>query len=111
MRKIAGLIGSVIISVVLILVLIVPKSVAAPEPEPEYAKWGTIAVKETQRHYQADIIDYLHVGRTNLAADQAEEKFKLWIRTKDGHEFGVFVYIRFNPLQDTAYTIRFERAG
>lgn len=109
MRKIAGLIGSVIISVALILVMIAPKSAAAPEPE--YAKWGTIAVKETQRHYQADIIDYLHVGRTNLTADQAEEKFKLWIRTKDGDEFGVFVYIRFNPLQDTAYTIRFERAG
>lgn len=107
MRKITGLIGSVIMAVALLLVVIAPKLVAAPE----YAKWGTIAVKETQRHYQADIIDYLHVGRTNLAADQAEEKFKLWIRTKDGNEFGVFVYIRFNPLQDTAYTIRFERVG
>jgi len=78
---------------------------------PEYAKWGLIAVKETQQRYQADIIDYLHVGRTYLSADKVEEKFKLWIRTKDGSEFGVYVYLQFNPAHDTEYTIRYERAG
>lgn len=78
---------------------------------PEYAKWGLIAVKETQRRYQADIIDYLHVGRTYLSSNKAEEKFKLWIRTKDGSEFGVYVYLQFNPAHDTEYTIRYERVG
>ncbi|WP_227011580.1 DUF3889 domain-containing protein [Paenibacillus lutimineralis] len=78
---------------------------------PEYAKWGLIAVKETQQRYQADIIDYLHVGRTYLSANKAEEKFKLWIRTKDGSEFGVYVYLQFNPAHDTEYTIRYERVG
>jgi len=106
MRK-TRLAGTMLASITLLFILLTPVSASVPE----YAKWGTIAVKETQRHYQADIIDYLHVGRTNLAAGKVEEKFKLWIRTKDGSEFGVYVYIQFNPANDRTYTIRYEKIG
>ncbi|WMT43606.1 DUF3889 domain-containing protein [Paenibacillus sp. D2_2] len=99
--------GTMLASIALLFSLLTPVSAAVPE----YAKWGTIAVKETQRHYQADIIDYLHVGRSYLASDKVEEKFKLWIRTKDGNEFGVNVYIQFNPANDTTYAIRYEKIG
>ncbi|HEY4390394.1 MAG TPA: DUF3889 domain-containing protein [Paenibacillus sp.] len=102
-----SLTGTMFTSIALLFVLFTPVSAAVPE----YAKWGTIAVKETQRHYQADIIDYLHVGRTYLTSNKVEEKFKLWIRTKDGNEFGVYVYIQFNPFDDTTYTIRYEKIG
>ncbi|WP_265333546.1 YqzG/YhdC family protein [Paenibacillus guangzhouensis] len=41
-------------------------STVSLEAAPEYAKWGTVVVKETQKRYKADIIDYKHIGRTEL---------------------------------------------
>lgn len=74
---------------------------------PEYAKWGTIAVKETQKRYNADIIDYKHIGRTDLTSKKSEENFKLWLRSKEGNEFGVYVLIHFDPTTDIIQKIRF----
>jgi transcription antitermination factor NusG len=77
------------------------------EATPEYAKWGAIAVKETQKRYNADIIDYKHIGRTELTPKKSEEKFKLWLRSKEGNEFGVYVLIEFDPSTDIIQKIRF----
>ncbi|MDQ0192779.1 hypothetical protein J2T20_001128 [Paenibacillus wynnii] len=77
------------------------------EAVPEYAKWGAIAVKETQMRYNADIIDYKHLGRTKLTPETVEEKFKMWLRRHDGKEFGVYVSIRINVSTDVIQSIRF----
>ncbi|WP_269320498.1 YqzG/YhdC family protein [Alicyclobacillus macrosporangiidus] len=67
------------------------------KPEPAYAPWGRMAMRIVQNRYpNAAIVDYLHVGRRNLSATQAQETFKLWLR-QGKQEFGVYVTITFNP--------------
>ncbi len=74
---------------------------------PAYAKWGALAMKETQSKYpHAAIIDYLHEGR-ELKADSTIEKFKLWLKEGD-HEFGVFVRIEYATDTDKVITITFQ---
>ncbi|WP_142255366.1 YqzG/YhdC family protein [Bacillus sinesaloumensis] len=64
------------------------------KPVPEYAKWGKLAMEKTKNKYpSAQIIDYLHVGRTKKNGMYIE-RFKLWLK-QDNREFGVFVNITF----------------
>ncbi|WP_026021879.1 YqzG/YhdC family protein [Bacillus timonensis] len=66
------------------------------KPEPEYAKWGRLAMEETKKRYpSAQIVDYLHVGRYKKNGMHIE-RFKLWLK-QDKREFGVFVNITFEP--------------
>lgn len=81
-----------------------------PQPasaQPEYAKWGRIAMQRTAERYHQPIVDYLHVGRRQLSPGVAEEKFKLWLRG-DNREFGVFVTIRFETVSDKILAVEFE---
>ncbi|RNB85566.1 YqzG/YhdC family protein [Brevibacillus panacihumi] len=79
----------------------------APET-PSYAKWGRMAMQETQKRYpMAAIIDYLHVGRENLQTDRARETFKLWLR-QDSREFGVSVIITFDPRTEKVISMEFR---
>jgi len=86
-------------------------AIAHAQPEnPAYAKWGQLAMQETQSKYpHATIIDYLHEGR-ELKADSAIEKFKLWLK-EDGHEFGVFVRIEFATNTEKVITITFQETS
>ncbi|MBP2002502.1 hypothetical protein J2Z69_003588 [Paenibacillus shirakamiensis] len=77
--------------------------------DPSYAKWGTIAVKETQKKYNADITDYLHVGRKPIKGDVVEEQFKLIVRKKSEQEFGVFVHVQFDEKSGELLGIRYEK--
>lgn len=86
-------------------------STVSVEAAPEYAKWGKIAVEETQKRYKADIIDYKHIGRNELGPNKSEEKFKLWIRNKAGNEFGVFVSIQFDPSTEMIQSIQFSETN
>ena len=66
------------------------------KPVPEYAKWGRLAMEETQKRYpSAKIVDYLHVGR-HKKNGMYVERFKLWLN-EDNREFGVIVNITFEP--------------
>ena len=85
-------------------------STVSLEAAPEYAKWGTVAVKETQKRYKADIIDYKHIGRTELTPKKFVEKFKLWLRSKEGKEFGVYVLITFDPSTEVIQSIQFTES-
>ncbi|MDQ1911000.1 YqzG/YhdC family protein [Paenibacillus sp. GD4] len=79
--------------------------------EPAYAKWGRLAMKETQEKYpNAKIIDYKHLKRRKISATVMEEKFKLWLR-EGGEEFGVLVAIRFDKDTEKVLSIRFLEAG
>lgn len=74
--------------------------------EPEYAKWGHMAVKETMKKYNASIIDYKHIGRTQITPNITEEHFKLWLKN-DLKEFGVYVTIKFRTSDDQVISIHF----
>ncbi|CAG9614709.1 hypothetical protein BACCIP111899_03942 [Bacillus rhizoplanae] len=77
--------------------------------QPPYAKWGKIAVQMTKEKYpQADIIDYLHIGRKPKTTNVSVEKFKLWLREKNGKEFGVFVDVEFETKTETFLNIIFK---
>lgn len=68
---------------------------AQQKPIPPYAKWGQLAVKETQKKYpNARVVDYLHIGKVS-GEHSSKEKFKLWLKGTQ-KEFGVFVDIEFN---------------
>jgi hypothetical protein len=74
---------------------------------PSYAKWGRIAMQKTKERYpEAQIIDYLHIGRED-GVSYSTEKFKLWLKGKD-KEFGVMINIRFDPKTDEIKQISFK---
>ncbi|OAB41478.1 DUF3889 domain-containing protein [Paenibacillus glacialis] len=78
--------------------------------EPSYAKWGSIAVKETHKKYNAPVTDYLHLGSEKISDTITEEKFKL-ILTKDSKEFAVIVSVSFNPNNNQLLTIRYDETN
>jgi len=79
----------------------------AQQQAPPYAKWGQVAMKKTKEKYpQANIIDYLHIGREK-GPKYSTEKFKLWLKT-DSKEFGVFVDITFENETEQIKDIKFR---
>lgn len=82
----------------------------AQQEIPAYAKWGRLAMKETQSKYpHATIIDYLHEGR-ELKENSTIEKFKLWLIDGD-HEFGVFVRIEYATDTQKVISITFQETA
>jgi hypothetical protein len=87
--------------------LFIDTTYAQQKPIPPYAKWGALAMKETKEKYpNAQIIDYLHIGRES-GAQTSTEKFKLWLRGQE-KEFGVFVDIKFNNKTEKIENITFR---
>lgn len=81
--------------------------VSAQQETPAYAKWGILAMKETQKRYpDAKIIDYLHQG-SETKETVTIEKFKLWLKKGD-KEFGVFVSIVFVTNTEKLVVIEFQ---
>ena len=79
----------------------------AQQVTPSYAKWGSLAVRKTKERYpDADIVDYLHIGKEN-GTKVSTEKFKLWLK-RNGKEFGVFVDIEFETDSEKLINIRFR---
>lgn len=96
------------IRLLICIILLFNVSSVSLDAEPEYAKWGAIAVKETQKRYQEKIVDYKHIGRSELAPNKSVEKFKLWLRGQEGKEFGVYVSITFDPSTENIQSIQFD---
>jgi hypothetical protein len=86
-------------------------TIAHVQPEiPAYAKWGKLAIKETQSKYpNANIIDYLHEG-SESRGDSTIEKFKLWLKDGD-NEFGVFVRIEYTTATEKVVNIEFQETS
>lgn len=83
---------------------------AQQKPIPPYAKWGNLAVRKTHEKYpNAQIIDYLHIGRTS-GPHLSVEKFKLWLR-ENNKEFGVFINIEFDNITEKVMKITFRETS
>jgi len=79
---------------------------AIAKAEPDYAKWGRMAMQETAKRYRAEIVDYKHLGRQSEHAGKAVESFKLLLN--NGHrQFGVTVHIRFQLQTEQVLQIQF----
>lgn len=73
---------------------------------PPYAKWGKMAMQKTKEKYpNADIIDYLHVGRKK-GEQTSVETFQLLL--KEEKEFGVKVDIEFENETERVIKISFK---
>lgn len=74
---------------------------------PPYANWGKMAMQKTKEKYpNADIIDYLHVGRKK-GEQTSVETFRLWLK-EDQKEFGVNVDIEFENETERVIKISFK---
>lgn len=81
------------------------------KPEPEYAKWGKLALAETQKRYpRVSVVDYLHVRREVLSSSKAQEVFKFWLKD-DNREFGVYVRILFNTKTEQILKMSFQETS
>ena len=88
----------------------IPTIAHSQQEIPAYAKWGKLAMKETQSKYpNANIIDYLHEGKESKA-NTTIEKFKLWLKDGD-KEFGVFVRIEYNTATEKVIRIDLEETS
>ncbi|KAA0966196.1 DUF3889 domain-containing protein [Sporosarcina sp. ANT_H38] len=88
----------------------IPTITHTKQEVPAYAKWGQLAIKETQSKYpNANIIDYLHEG-SESKVDSTIEKFKLWLKDGD-KEFGVFVRIEYTTVTEKVITIEMEETS
>jgi len=84
-----------------------PSSVNGQAAQPEYAKWGIVAMEATKAKYGIPIVDYRHIGRVATAPGTAEERFKLWL--KDGNrEFGVIVSVQFDTGSERLIAVKFR---
>ncbi|QYR19695.1 YqzG/YhdC family protein [Paenibacillus sp. sptzw28] len=90
--------------VIIVLILTVGQS-ARVSAEPDYAKWGRVAVKETMKRFHADIVDYKHIGRRTEQTGVLSESFRLILK-KGTRQFGVMVRISFD--RDTERIIRIQ---
>ncbi|WP_047980449.1 YqzG/YhdC family protein [Ornithinibacillus contaminans] len=79
----------------------------AKKEVPPYAKWGRLAMQKTKEKYpNANIVDYLHVGR-DKGNKNSTETFKLWLEAPD-KEFGVFVDITFDNKTEQIIDVTFR---
>jgi hypothetical protein len=83
---------------------------SASAAEPDYAKWGRLAMKETVKRYNANIVDYKHVGRSESANEMASETFRLLL-DKGSHKFEVTVRIWFERKSERVIRIQFSEDG
>jgi hypothetical protein len=103
---------SLYVSILMIGVLVaIPSNtvevVKAQNNTPSYAKWGTLAIEKVEKRYpNAQIVDYLHIGRETNPKTSIE-RFKLWLKEK-GKEFGVFVNIEFDTETEQIINITFS---
>lgn len=80
---------------------------AQQKPIPPHAKWGVLAVKKTQEKYpNAQVIDYLHIGRIR-GPHSSTERFKLWLKDNK-REFGVLINIEFNNETERIIKVTFK---
>jgi len=71
-------------------------------------KTKVIAMQETMEKYpQAQIIDYLHVGRKIKTPTTSEETFKLLLQ-EGNRVWALLVHIEFEPKTEKVLNIRFE---
>lgn len=77
---------------------------------PAYAKWGKIAIKETQSKYpNALIIDYLFEG-SEAREDSTIENFRLWLK-ENNQEFAVSVKIEHTTETNELVDIQIQKAS
>ncbi|RAT99318.1 YqzG/YhdC family protein [Brevibacillus sp. Leaf182] len=94
-----------LLSTVLFLLLFQPFPAYA---QPPYAKWGRLAMQETMKRYpNAQIVDYLHVGRKPKTPTTSEETFKLLLQ-EGNRRWALLIHIEFVNQTEDVVNISYE---
>ncbi|MFS0920818.1 YqzG/YhdC family protein [Brevibacillus sp. 179-C 1.1 NHS] len=94
-----------LLSTGLVLLLLQPLPISA---QPSYAKWGRLAMQETMKRYpNAQIVDYLHVGRIQKTPTTSEETFKLLLQ-EGNRRWALLVHIEFVNHTEDVVSISYE---
>lgn len=94
-----------LLSTVLFLLLLQPFPAYA---QPPYAKWGRLAMQETMKRYpNAQIVDYLHVGRKPKTPTTSEETFKLLLQ-EGNRRWALLIHIEFVNQTEDVVNISYE---
>ena len=65
--------------------------------QPEYAKWGKIAVQETMKKYpNSKLVDYEYDGKVIISDERAQYNFKFTLK-QNNREKEVLAYVLINP--------------
>ncbi|NEW04548.1 DUF3889 domain-containing protein [Paenibacillus sp. SYP-B3998] len=75
------------------------------QSELEYAQWSRVAFKEAGNVYT--LLNYLYLGRSNVAPGVAQQQFRFWAKKNDD-EFPLIVSIRYDPVTQKMFTISME---
>lgn len=76
--------------------------------QPSYAKWGQLAMQETMKRYpNAQIVDYLHVGRMKKTPTTSVETFKLLLQ-EGNRRWALLVHIEFVDQTEAVVNITYE---
>lgn len=98
---------STIVSVLIAMLMTISFTLPAAA-QPAYAKWGRIAMQQTIKTYpNAEIVDYLHVGRIEKTPTTSEETFKLLLQ-EGNRRWALLVHIEFERKTEQIVRIRFE---
>ena len=70
---------------------------SSTQTEPDYAKWGKIAIQEVMKKYPgSQETDYEYLGRTALSRTESQDAFDFRV-TANGKKKLVRAYVIFNP--------------
>jgi Protein of unknown function (DUF3889) len=81
---------------------------AQQQQQPDYEKWGKIAVAVVKENYpNSEIIDYKHVERQDISVTQSKHTFTLQVKQRN-QTFNVKVIVTYNPRTDRLISVTME---
>ncbi|MCP8618136.1 DUF3889 domain-containing protein [Salirhabdus salicampi] len=77
--------------------------------QPEYAKWGKIAVAETKKQYPTHkVTDYAYQGKVVISDERQQYNFRLSVQANEQQKKDVNVYVLVNPKEDKLLDVYFD---
>lgn len=90
-----------------LLFLLIPVNFGLAQ-QPDYAKWGKIAVEETKQQYpNQEIVDYLYEGKVVISDVREQYNFKMKLELKEEKK-EVRVYVLINPKKEQLIDVYFD---
>jgi hypothetical protein len=87
--------------------LLIPVNIGLAQ-QPEYAKWGTIAVDETKQQYpDQELVDYQYEGKVVISDKREQYNFKMTLELNEERK-EVRVYVLVNPKKEELIDVYFD---
>ncbi|RXI96477.1 DUF3889 domain-containing protein [Anaerobacillus alkaliphilus] len=98
----------ILIFLVTMLFLILQTTTGFAQQQPEYAKWGKIAVEQTTKQFpKYEMVDYKYEGKVVISDERQQYNFKMTLEL-NGERKEVRTYVLVNPKQDQLIDVYFD---